>query len=33
MVAPGSEAYIGGQGTNYGVCGQALFLRIAKYAQ
>lgn len=30
MVAPGSETLLGGQGTNYGLCGQALLLLIAK---
>ena len=27
---PGAESLIGGQGTNYGLCGQALLLLIAK---
>ena len=27
---PGTESLIGGQGTNYGLCGQALLLLIAK---
>jgi len=27
---PGTESLIGGQGTNYGLCGEALLLLIAK---
>jgi len=30
FVAPGSEAFIGGAGTNYGQCGQSLLLLISK---